>query len=527
MDVLLLNLVKWLAGLAIPALLAMFVPRRWLVVTLATWSLLPLLVVLALVLGDVARTPSELAEPGQLLLALLFYGGFLIVPWLVMSAMGGAVGLALRRRDARPEAAATTPPPAPPRQVSRPPPEPEWRPPPRQVLRPPARQVARPPPGPEWPPPPGPEWRARHVGFERDGLILDGLDVWGSQWRRLGTATVELPHPAHPLERHRFEIYEAGEGAKARQFAATELSNGVWGFYTTGDADAQRAGTSTDGSLGFENRCSDPPGGHPDRLAPTGRIWRLATGEVLADGSGWTSSRVIPEAGGSLLFALRQFDRDALFRLHPQSGSFSVVGERRPEEPLGRLAKAVDRARRASLDPAHANLGLRLSPDGSIRVELAAVEWSNTHWVNAPRVTEVATGRVLLDLWNTDWDAAVSFPAERCVTLDLRRYHASGRCRASLDLATGRFAIFEHAPGPPTLGPLAELGPALEAASQRSSTPASRVAATPRRMGRHQLLVALAILAGALTAIGGISFVAVKLTPRPVPALAIVPAMPH
>jgi hypothetical protein len=31
----------------------MFVPRRWLVVTLVTWALLPVLVVLALFLGEV------------------------------------------------------------------------------------------------------------------------------------------------------------------------------------------------------------------------------------------------------------------------------------------------------------------------------------------------------------------------------------------------------------------------------------------------------------------------------------------
>ena len=506
MDVLLLNLVKWLAGLAIPALLAMFVPRRWLVTTLATWSLLPLIVVLVLFLNEVVHTPSELAEPDKILLALLFYGGFLIVPWFVMSAMGFGVGLALRRRGPRPAAPTRMPP-----QIT-----------PTTPPQAPARQVS--------PPPPAPEWRARHIGFERDGLILDGLDVWGSQWRQRGTATVELPHPAHPQQRHRFEIYEAGEAAQTRQFAAAELSNGVWGFYTRADAEHARTGTSTDGSLGFENRYPDPAGGHPAQLAPTGRIWRVATGEALADGSAWTSSHVIPEADGSLLFALRHHDNDALFRLHPKTASFSVVGERRPDEPLGQLAEAVARALQTSIDNAKAYGALRLSPDGSIRVELTAVEWSNTHWVNSPRVTEVATGRVLLDLWNTDWDAVVSFPVERCVTLDLRRYYAGGPCQASLHLATDQFVIFDDTPGPPTLGPLSELGPALETASRRGSARtnrAGRVARTPRRIGSRQLVIALAILVGALTAIGGISFVVVKLTPEPAPRLSTVPGMPH
>jgi hypothetical protein len=70
MDVLLHNLVKWLVGLAIPTLLAMFVPRRWLAAKLAIWSLLPVVGVLVLLLGEVVRTPSELAEPDKILLAL-------------------------------------------------------------------------------------------------------------------------------------------------------------------------------------------------------------------------------------------------------------------------------------------------------------------------------------------------------------------------------------------------------------------------------------------------------------------------
>ncbi|HLY54816.1 MAG TPA: hypothetical protein VKS60_04625 [Stellaceae bacterium] len=502
MGVLLLNLVKWLAGLAIPALLAMYVPRRWLIATLAAWSLLPLIVLLVLLAGEILRSPSELAHTDGILMALLVYGGFLVVPWLVMSVMGGAVGLALRRPDTGSQtvtAPAAAPAASPPRDA-------------------PARPAAV--------PPPLSQWRARHVGFERDGLVLDGLDVWGSKWHRLGAAAVNLPHPAHPHELHRFEIYEAGEGRHVRRFAAAELSNGVWGFYTGSGADAPPGGISADGTLGFENLLPGPT--ERDRLAPTGRIWRVATGEVLADGSAWISSLVVPGADGSLLFALRHFNNDALFRLHPATDSFSVVGELRPDEPLDRLADSVDRALRAITDRAHRNLGLRLSPDGSIRVELASVEWSNTHWVNSPRVVEVATGRVLLDLWGTDWDADASFPLDRSVALDLRRYHFGGSCQASLHLAADNFTIFEDAPAPRVVGPIAGIVPALEAASRRSSALAPRAARTPRPVGRRQLLIALAILVGALAAIAGISFVVVTLTPAPPPPkLSTVPEMPH
>jgi hypothetical protein len=501
MGVLLLNLAKWLAGLAIPAALAMFVPRRWLVAALAAWSLLPVAVLLVLLFGEILSSPSEPAEPG-ILVALVFYGGIVAVPWFAMSAIGSAIGLALRRGNASGASAPALPavPAAPSSQDV------------------PIQRAAA--------PPPLSQWRARHIGFERDGLILDGLDVWGSKWHRRGTARVELPRPAHPHELHRFEIYEAGEGRQARQFAATELSNGVWGFYTPNGANEPQAGTSMDGTLGFENLLPGPD--DRDRLWPTGRIWRIATGEMLADGSAWMWSRAIPEADGSLLLALRHHNNDALFRLRPEAGTFSVVGERRPDQTLDRLAEAVDQALRASTDRAHRSLGLRLSPDGSIRVELAAAEWSNTHWVNSPRVIDVASDRILLDLWGTDWDAEASFPIERCVALSLRRYHFGGGCQAMLYLAGDGFAIFEDAPAPPIRGSLAAIVPAIEAAARRSAAQAPRGAArTLRRVGPRQLLVTLAILIGALAAIGAISFVVVTLTQEPPPKLSTVPEMPH
>src|SRR5262249_51828682 len=121
MDVLLLNLVKWLAGLAIPAALVLFVPRRWRVAAFATWSLLPLPVILVLFIAEIARSPSELAQPDKLVIALIFYIGFIVAPWFVLSLMGGAIGLALRRRRERgaaPVAASLAVPATPPSQAA-------------------------------------------------------------------------------------------------------------------------------------------------------------------------------------------------------------------------------------------------------------------------------------------------------------------------------------------------------------------------------------------------------------------------
>jgi hypothetical protein len=44
-----------------------------------------------------------------------------------------------------------------------------------------------------------------------------------------------LPHPAHPHQSHRYDIYDIGDGWNPVRFAVGELSNGVWGFYVPAD----------------------------------------------------------------------------------------------------------------------------------------------------------------------------------------------------------------------------------------------------------------------------------------------------
>lgn len=74
-------------------------------------------------------------------------------------------------------------------------------------------------------------WRDVHVGFEGDGVRINGLAIWQQEWRRIGEVSLELPHPSHQHQRHRFDVYEAGSINSPVRFAAGELSNGVWGFY--------------------------------------------------------------------------------------------------------------------------------------------------------------------------------------------------------------------------------------------------------------------------------------------------------
>ena len=77
-------------------------------------------------------------------------------------------------------------------------------------------------------------WRAAHVGLEGDGLTIDGVEIWKQTWHSAGEAPLSLPHPSHPNQRHRFEIYQVGDAQRPIRFAAGELSNGVWGFYVGG-----------------------------------------------------------------------------------------------------------------------------------------------------------------------------------------------------------------------------------------------------------------------------------------------------
>ena len=74
-------------------------------------------------------------------------------------------------------------------------------------------------------------WDVAHIGFERDGFRLEGVDIWNATWESQPGWRVELSHPAHPHQHHLFDVYEAAGGNGPLRFAATELSPGVYGFY--------------------------------------------------------------------------------------------------------------------------------------------------------------------------------------------------------------------------------------------------------------------------------------------------------
>jgi hypothetical protein len=505
---LVLMLLQLALAIGVPALIARFAPRRWRLWAVGLWAVAPVLIALALAGSEIASGEASPADLDKLIYGLLLIGSFLLLPWLIACAAGFALGAMLRgRAGPTPVAPAPAPPPA-------------------EDARPIAETPAAGTDGPTLAPPGG--WRAAHVGFDGDDLVLDGLPVWSLPWRKEETTgPVELAHPAHPHQQHAFTVYNIDDGARATRFAAAELSNGVWGFYRwVVPADAP-SGTSADGALRYEHDLGPQAQGHYDSTAPIARLYDQQTQALLFDGAAWRSSRIAPQEDGSLLLSLEHAERQTIFRIDPAAHAFRDLAAPEALRPLADLSGAGAAARAACDDPANTYLGRRVAPDGSLLVELQSVEWGNSHWVRSPRVIEIASGRVLLDLWGTDWDAWPSFPRPRTVRLSFRRYHFGGGAEAELELAPDRYTLFGSSG--PTVGPLRGLPQALEdAAAARAVAAAPPRPAIPRpRPTARKWLVALLILVGALVVIAVATLVTLRLQGQPAPPkLDTIPPMP-
>jgi hypothetical protein len=506
-------------GLAvgIPALIAIYASRRWRLWLLLLWVSAPLLVGIGLAASEMLSGKASPADLDKLIYGLLLIGSFLVLPWLIACGAGYAMGAMLRRRLSSPAVAVE---PAAPHSVepAAEPDEPAFG----QAVDP--RSPPTDPEAPSLSPPSG--WQTAHIGLDHDDLVLDGLPIWSLPWRQETAEPVTLAHPAHPEQRHAFTIYTVDDGSRATRFAAAELSSGVWGFYRwVVPADAA-AGTSADGSLRYEQDLGPFEHRRYDALAPVARLYDAATGVLLFDGANWASSRLVPQADGSLLLALDQRDWETIFHIDPAGGSFrdlTVAGDGRP---LAQLAAAAAAARAECDDPANTYVGRRIAPDGSLLVELEAVEWGNSHWVRSPRVIEIATGRVLVDLWGTDCDAVVSFPRSRTVHLSLRRYHFGGGAEVEIDLADERYYLSE--PSGSTGGPLSQLREALDVPSPDSAAGTARrpPIANPRPTARSWG-VALLILLGAFGLIAAATMITLHFEQGPQPRkLDRIPPMP-
>jgi hypothetical protein len=282
-------------------------------------------------------------------------------------------------------------------------------------------------------------------------------------------------------------------------------------------------GVSADGKLRYEHRQGEFINGRYDSVSLCAVLIDTATGQTLVDCAGWAGSEITAQPDDSLFLHLRQNQFEWLFRIDSQTKLFRDLGAGGGDKPLSVLARAVKEAWHAphKSPPQYRHI----SRDGTIRVDLAAQEWTNGNWVNAPRVIEIASGSVLLDLWGTDWDGTVFFREVGRVRLDCRRAHVGGGLSVVLDVARGCYQI-TVAPGPGGAlpeQPLDGIAEGLEAASRRGAR-----ANQAFYVSSHSLAAwksALLILIGAVVLIAIASYLSVRLEPKPGP-LTPIPHVP-
>ena len=80
-------------------------------------------------------------------------------------------------------------------------------------------------------------WRTVGTALSDEPIDVGGENPWLHEWRRLDEPDVDLPHPQYPQQLHSMQIYDMDVHGRRIRFAAGELSNGVWGFYVSVDAD--------------------------------------------------------------------------------------------------------------------------------------------------------------------------------------------------------------------------------------------------------------------------------------------------
>jgi len=73
-------------------------------------------------------------------------------------------------------------------------------------------------------------WKQLHLGAEGETVLLGGVNVWAASWKTQGEEPVVAKHPSHPEQEHRLSRYFIEADGKVHEFAAGEVSPGVWLF---------------------------------------------------------------------------------------------------------------------------------------------------------------------------------------------------------------------------------------------------------------------------------------------------------
>lgn len=72
-------------------------------------------------------------------------------------------------------------------------------------------------------------WRFVGSCFDGDPFAIDGMNVWCS-WAATGERAV-VTDPLYPWQIHDLAVWTMTGAERVVEFAAGELSNGVWGFW--------------------------------------------------------------------------------------------------------------------------------------------------------------------------------------------------------------------------------------------------------------------------------------------------------
>ena len=75
-------------------------------------------------------------------------------------------------------------------------------------------------------------WKFLHIGPEGDSVFVGSVSVWACPWKTQGEEGITVRHPAYPDQEHRLDRYFVEAGGETQEFAAGEVSPGVWLFFT-------------------------------------------------------------------------------------------------------------------------------------------------------------------------------------------------------------------------------------------------------------------------------------------------------
>jgi hypothetical protein len=80
-------------------------------------------------------------------------------------------------------------------------------------------------------------WLLVGVVFEGEAICVDGINPWLFKWRNV-EREVELEDPVYGRQYHKLTVWQVDTEIGSVTFAAGEVSNCVWCFYTPDPATA-------------------------------------------------------------------------------------------------------------------------------------------------------------------------------------------------------------------------------------------------------------------------------------------------